>query len=262
MPNSKKAIHPSGKLGITFTEDDHRYVDDFDIEYTSCTTLVHSAFEPFDAQSAAERKSARTGIPPEQYIRQWKEYADERADLGTRTHENCERQILGQYEKMHQPVDDEERARFRAAWFEVEHLRNAYERLEPEKLVFSPRFRVAGSIDLLGRKHNGAYTILDWKFITALKTTAFQKKTGCHFATSHLPDCNFYCYALQTNLYEQILKIEGYIPDIAPVEKWLAVYDFSQRKFNFVRMPELLREAILLLAFNMTCDGLEDDIPF
>lgn len=261
MPSSKRTIHPSGKLQLTFTEDDHIYVDDFGIEYTSCTSLVHSAFEKFDALKVAASKSARTGIPANQYIAEWKAYGEERADLGTRTHENIEYQILGHYGKMHQPVDDDERFRFRAAWHEVEQLRNVYECLEPEKLVFSPRFRVSGSIDLFARRHNGSYSIIDWKFIKKLKNTAFRDKTGIHFATRHLPDCNFYHYALQTNVYEQLLKVEGYIPPMVPVDKWLGVYDFTQRKFNFVQMPELAREAILLMAWNVTNDNL-DDIPF
>lgn len=261
MPNSKHVIHPSGKLGITFTEDNHLYVDDFGMEYTSSTTLVHSAFEEFNAEKVAAVKSARTGIPAEHYVNEWKEYGEQRARIGTRTHENCERQILGRYSEMHQPEDDDERARFRAAWFEVEKLKENYLILEPEKLIFSPRFRIAGSIDLLGCRSDGSYSIIDWKFIKELKTTAFHNKTGIHLATRHIPDCNFYHYALQTNIYDQVLRVEGYIPARASVDKWLCVYDFTQRKFDFIRMPDLAHEALLLMAFNATGDNL-DFVPF
>ena len=95
MPNSTKAKHPSGKVEITFTEDDHSYVDDFGIDYTSGTTLVKSAFEEFDAKKAAAIKSAKTGIPADQYIAEWKAAGERAAMEGTRAHENCERQILG-----------------------------------------------------------------------------------------------------------------------------------------------------------------------
>ena len=261
MPNSKHAVHPSGKLGITFTENNHQYIDDWGIEYVSCTTLVHSAFEKFDAQKTASMKSAKTGVPPEQYIKEWQEYGEARAELGTRTHENCERQILCRYNEMHQPVDSEEKARFKAAWFEVEQLKRIYEHLEPEKLVFSPRFRIAGSIDVLARRRDGSFSIIDWKFIKTLRMTAFSNKRGIHLATQHLPDCNYFHYALQTNIYEHILKTEGYISPETAVDKYLAVYDFAQRRFNFVRMPELVREAFLLMAFNATSDNLEY-VPF
>lgn len=39
MPGDTKAKHPRG-LGITFTEEDHSYVDEYGVEYTSGTTLV------------------------------------------------------------------------------------------------------------------------------------------------------------------------------------------------------------------------------
>lgn len=261
MPNSKYVRHPSGKLGIFFTEDNHLYVDDFGFEYTSSTTLVHSAFEAFNPAKAAAAKAARTGVPAEHYLKEWQTCGQESARLGTRTHENCERQILGMYSNMHQPENHEEQARFRAAWFEVERLKTLYLRLEPEKLIFSPRFRIAGSIDLLGLRHDGSYSIIDWKFIKELKMTAFRNKTGVHFATRHLPDCNFYHYALQTNIYDQILRVEGYIPAMAAVDKWLAVYDFIRHKFDFVKMPELQHEALLLMAFQITSDNL-DFVPF
>ena len=261
MPNSKKAIHPSGKLGITFTEDDHRYVDDFDIEYTSCTTLVHSAFEPFDAQSAAERKSARTGIPPEQYIRQWKENCKRATDDGTRMHENCEHQLLMQFDKMHKPYDENERREFRAAWNEVEKIKAAgFICAEPEKLVFSPRFRVAGSIDLLCSKKEKSYVMIDWKRVKKISTSGFQGKTGIEFPTRNLQDCNFIHYSLQLSIYEQILKIEHYIPSDAVVDKWLNVYNMDTEKFDHVHCLDLKYEALAMMAWNVTCGVC--DIPF
>jgi ATP-dependent exoDNAse (exonuclease V) beta subunit len=261
MPNSTHAMHPTGRLGITFTEEDHSYIDDFGIEYTSGTTLVHGAFEPFDAPKAAAAKSARTGVPAAEYIREWEDNRDCAADAGTRTHENCERQILGRYADMNQPRDDEERARFRAAWFEVERMKANFETLEPEKLVFSPRFRASGSIDLMARRRDGNYCMFDWKFIKELRREAFGNRTGIHLATRHLPDCNFCHYGLQLNIYEQILKVEGYIPPTAAVDKFLAVYNRRTQAFDFVRMPDFGREALLLMAWNATSDNLED-IPF
>lgn len=261
MPNSTKAKHPSGKVEITFTEDDHSYIDDFGIEYVSGTTLMHRAFEPFDAPKAAALKSARTGVPAEEYLQEWQTAGKQSSEAGTRTHENCERQILGRYADMNQPRDDDERARFRAAWHEVERMKTRFESIEPEKLVFSPRFRVSGSIDVLARRRDGSYCIIDWKFIKELKQTAYRNRTGIHLATRHLPDCNFYHYGLQTNIYEQILKVEEYIPPMVMVDKFLAVYNRQTQSFDFARMPELGREALLLMAWNATCDNLEY-VPF
>ncbi len=260
MPGSTKALHPSGRLGITFTEADHTYIDDNGIFYTSATTLMKSAFPPFDADAAAKMKSAKTGIPPEELKKAWAETGRAASEAGTRCHENCERQILGQYEKMNTPRDDEEKARFRAAWEEVEAMKAAFEKIEPEKLVFSPRFMVAGSIDVLAHRA-GTVSIIDWKYIRELKREAFGSRTGNHIATAALPDSNFWHYALQLNIYEQILKVEGYIDPTATVKKMLNVYSAERQQFDHVVLPDLGREAALLMAWNATGENL-DHVPF
>ena len=261
MPNSTTARHPSGKLDITFTEADHEYIDGFGIDYTSVTKLVKSAFPAFDAAAAAAKKAARTGTPAEQYLREWDEIRDTASDNGTRVHENCERQILGRFADMNQPRDDAERIRFRAAWFEVEKLKAAYSAIEPEKLVFSPRFRVAGSIDLLCKFDEMHYDIGDWKFVKAIRYQAFGGRTGIMPATATLPDCNFYHYALQLNIYKMILKIEGYIPPQAQVRHYLKRWNAETGAFEHIDLPDLSAQAMMLIAWNTTCDGLEY-VPF
>ena len=260
MPNSTQAMHPSGRLGITFTEDGHTYIDGNGVEYVSATTLIHAAFPAFDGPAAAARKSAKTGVPVWQYLREWDNIRDTASDNGTRTHENCERQILGRFAEMHQPRDDEERFRFRAAWHAVEELRGAYRTIEPEKLVFSPRFRVAGSIDLCCHA-DGAIDLGDWKFVKAIRYTAFGGKTGIHPATAGLPDCNFYHYALQLNIYKMILKLEGYIRPDVPVRHFLMRYDREKRAFERIDLPDLSLQALMLMAWNVTDEGL-DYVPF
>jgi len=261
MPNSTTAAHPSGKLSITFTEENHLYVDAWGMEYVSATTLIHDAFPVFDGPAAAAKKSARTGVPAEQYLREWDDIRDTASANGTRTHENCERQILGRFAEMHQPQDEEERLRFRAAWYAVEDLKTKYRRIEPEKLVFSPRFRVAGSIDLLCQIDEMNYDIGDWKFVKAINYQAYGSRTGIHPATVTLPDCNFYHYALQLNIYKTILKIEGYIPQQANVRHFLNRYNRETHAFERIDLPDLSLQAMTLLAWNVTNDGLER-IPF
>ena len=261
MPNSTTAAHPSGELNITFTEENHAYIDDYGIDYVSATTLIHEAFPVFDGVAAAEKKSARTGVPAQEYLREWQMIGAAASENGTRTHENCERQILGRFADMHQPQDDEERLRFRAAWYAVEDLKTRYSRIEPEKLVFSPRFRVAGSIDLFCRIDDMNYDLGDWKFVKAINYRAYGNRTGIHPATVTLPDCNFYHYALQLNIYKMILKIEGYIPPQANVRHFLKRYNCETHAFEHIDLPDLSLQAMMLIAYNVTNDGLER-IPF
>jgi len=256
MPSATTAIHPSGVLKIAFTEEDHRYIDDFGLEYTSGTRLIHNAFAPFDTAAAAAAKSKKTGRPADEFIQEWKRYGEECATAGTRTHENCENQILRQYDKLYTPMDEAERIRFSAAWREVEQLQQIYSCIEPEKLVFSPRFLVAGSIDMFCTMDQMHYAIGDWKFVRKLPKESFGGRTGIDRATFHIPDAKFWHYALQLNIYRMILKIEGYIPMTAQVDLFLKHYNFDGF-FEHIVIPDLSAEALLLIAENVTVDGLE-----
>lgn len=261
MPSTASALHPSGKVRIDFSEEDHVYMDSFGLEYTSGTRLLHGAFAPFDAAGAAAAKSLKTGKPAAEYILEWKKFGEECAAAGTRTHENCENQILGRFDKLHTPIDEAERRRFCAAWNEVEDLQKNYCRIEPEKLVFSPRFLVAGSIDMFCVVNQNHYAIGDWKFIRKLRFEAFQHRTGIVHATRNIPDCNFFHYALQLNIYKMILKIEDYIPLDAAVDLFLKRYNFETETFEHIPLPDLSLQAMLLIAGNVTEDGLTR-IPF
>ena len=155
----------------------------------------------------------------------------------------------------------EERLEFRAAWNEVEKIKSAgFLSLEPEKLIFSPRFRVAGSIDLLVKKAPAHYLMIDWKRVKEIKYSGFRNRTGTHPATMHLQDCNFIHYSLQLSIYEQILRLERYIEPFAKVEKWLNVYR-PGGTFDHVRCADLPYESLLLLSYNSTAPNLEF-IPF
>ncbi|MBO4303530.1 MAG: hypothetical protein J6A21_02990, partial [Lentisphaeria bacterium] len=201
------------------------------------------------------------GIPAEAYREEWDRAGKEASLAGTRMHENCERQMLGRFREMHTPRDEEERIEFRAAWQEVEKIReNRFPGVEPEKLVFSPRFFVAGSIDLLIRKAPKCYLLLDWKKVKELSYRSFDGKKGIHPATENLFDCNFIHYSLQLSIYEQILRLEHYIEPDARVEKFLNVYR-KEGRFDHLQCLDLPYEALLLMAWNISNENLSP-IPF
>jgi len=250
MPGDTVAHHPSG-LEITFREAEHTYTDGTGRLYTSVTTLVKEAFPQFDAERAARTKEEKTGVPADEWIRRWAETAEAAAASGTRMHENCERQILGQKENLNQPVNDEERLRFRAAWREVSRMQREFSSLKPEMVVFSPRFGVSGSIDCLAMSQDGGFTIIDWKVVKEIRYEGFKGRTGTHPATTGLQDSNYYHYALQLSTYEQILRLEGYVPQDARIARRLNVYRPDGR-FERMELPDLRYEALLMMSWHAT----------
>ena len=257
MPGNSISKHPSG-LTMYFTESDHMYRDEYGTEYVSGTTLIHRAFPEFDSEAMAAKCAARQGVDQSEILADW----ERRNKAGTRAHENCEYQVLGQYDRMHAPEDDAERVRFAAAWEEVEKIRAAkFQWMKPEYVVFSPRFLIAGSIDLLCCRGDMEYMIVDWKYLKKMRYKAFRDEVGTIRPTAHLPNCNYYHYAMQLNVYEFILKAEGYIPVGATVRKMLNWYDSEAGRFDNISVKDLPIEAAMLAAWNVTCvpDGR---VPF
>lgn len=257
MPNDKIAIHPSGAK-IVFNEENHSYIDDYNIAYNSVTKVIHNAFPQFNAQDVAKKVAQRDGLDMQNVLNSWKMTGQTASINGTRMHENCERQILNRLSEMHTPNDEDERIRFKTAWYKVKELQNEFINLSPEMIVFSPYFNVAGSIDLLAKKNDYNYSILDYKVVKEIKKDAFNNQKGLTYATFDLPNANFFLYALQLNIYEFILKFEKYIPYQATVNKELLKYNING-SFDRIKLPDLQFNALLLLTLSQKDNPI---IPF
>lgn len=214
MPGSSKAKHPSG-VEIEFFEDSHKYIsiiDGDEIRYTSGTQFIHKFFMPFDADGEIARRCAeREGCSIEEIKAKWAKAGKDATTLGTRVHECCEDIELGRKELRNKPSSEKEEKMFAHA---VNIARKFYDKLDilgVEKIVFSPSLRIAGTIDLLGRsRKNGEYIIIDHKTNKSIDLEDNWNKFALP-PISHLHDINFNIYSLQLNLYQYLLKREGYV---------------------------------------------------
>lgn len=228
MPSSITVSHNG--LEITFTESDHTYIDSNRKRYTSVTTLVGMGFERFDMKGNAIRVAEKQGRHWMDVVKEWEANRKMAAGFGTRLHENCEHQILGQMELLHEAKIPSEKINFDLAYKAVEDLKKNYHNIkfEPEKLVFSPKLGIAGSIDLLVTKDDGTYHIYDWKNVKNIAMEGFRGKCGILECTKDVQDSNYWHYNLQLQLYEIILKVEGYIPKNAKVRRTLNTFQNGQ----------------------------------
>ena len=237
MPSSITVEH--NNVRMVFNEEDHSYIDERGRRYTSVTSLVSQGFEAFDSERVAKRVALKEGRDWRDIVAEWRETGKMAASQGTRLHENCEMQIRGKLDCMHEPKTPYEQIIFKIAYDEVARLKSDPHliKFEPEKLVFSPRLLLAGSIDLLGEYDDG-WRIYDWKNIKSLSKCGFNGKCGIIEPTSKIEDSNFWHYVLQLNLYEVILKVERYIPKEVEVKKTLKC--FIQGHLENVEVPSVL----------------------
>jgi len=62
MPETIEISHPlDPHMTLTFTEEDHKYVDSNGQVYKSASGLIHDSFPKFDAPAAALRVAKREG---------------------------------------------------------------------------------------------------------------------------------------------------------------------------------------------------------
>lgn len=243
MPGSSKAKHPRGHE-IEFFEDSHVYksiIDGKEIKYTSGTGVIHHCFPPFDPSGEITKRCAlKEGISVDELKAKWKAKGDASCKFGTRVHECCEDIELGKNELRNSPVDDKEKIVFSHAINMAKRFRQQLDILGVEKIVFSPELRIAGTIDLFARsRKDGSYIIIDHK----TNQTIDQENKWNSFALApieHIPDINFYHYALQLNLYQYLLQREEYVPKRSPFKLFLN--HITEEGAKLVELPSLQLE--------------------
>lgn len=236
----KTAIHPSKKHMICFTEHDHVYKVDNE-EYISGTTLIKKYFKPFDAEKIAHYLSKKKGCTKESLLKEWKAAGE----YGTKVHLYAENLILG--EKTPKPSNRKERNVFKQTKKFLEDFEETHgEILATETIVFSPKYKVAGTVDLIFMNKRGRISLGDWKTNKEIKMDNHWQN-GKKFL-SHLDDCNYNQYSLQMSLYRRIMYEEGYYKN----KKFGGNYIFhlTESGVHTHRTPYMKSEVIKMLKAN------------
>ena len=229
----RKHEHPRDRR-IRFVDEGHRYFIDGQEGYVSTTSIVHTWFDPFDADVVIAKmmRSSRWGpgtskyfgMEPEEIKQMWQAKGDEAARLGTLMHEHIEyfyNDALAEWDALRgaprlQEIGPE-LEQFQKFHAGVVH-RKGYVPYRTEWCVFDEVHKISGSIDMtyqVSADDPDTLMIYDWKRTAALKdSNHFQ----CGKAPlDHLPDAKFWHYSLQLNIYRYILetfygkKIEGMV---------------------------------------------------
>lgn len=240
MPGSSKAVHPSG-CEIEFFEKTHKYVSTIagkTIVYKSGTGVVHGCFPEFDPDGKiAEKCALKEGITVEALKAKWKAKGDAASKFGTRVHETCEDTELGRDSLRNSPLDEKEEKTFANAVNMASRFRKQLDICGVEKIVFSPSLKIAGTIDLLARsRKDGSWLIIDHKTNQAIEKENTWNSFALH-PLEHIPNTNFYKYALQLNLYQYLLQHEGYVK---PQSKFrLFLNHLTEDKAELIELPSL-----------------------
>jgi len=243
---TEKFLNSAWNASIAFDEETHKYLDPNDTtgnaEYISVTTLIERFF-PFDLRRYIEKKAIEEQRPEEDILLEHLMVRDEAADKGTFLHEQIENFLTGK-------AFDATSAEFGyfTDFYVNEVKKRNLEFSEAEKVIFSKRFNVAGTIDCLFRKPDKAeYVMLDWKRSKKLIIDGKPRIFGHGYASSelsHLDNSSYFRYCLQQNIYKYIAETEFSLR-ISSMK--LVVLHENYKTYHLVNVPEMRTETLAIL---------------
>ena len=258
---SSRNNHPRD-LNIKFEEQGHKYtiLTDPKSKYTSVTTWNHSHFPHFDADEIIRKMMSGRGwkeghkywgLSADQIKDMWNANRDNAAGAGTSLHHEIEcfmnsKVLLFEYTHLelyyqnliYMKYDKTEKSKewgyFLKFLEETPHLKP----YRTEWLIYNEDLKLAGSIDMVYENPDGSLSIYDWKRSKDIsRTNAFNKyaTTEC---ISHMPDSNFWHYALQLNTYKAILesKYDKVVKDLYLVRLHP---DCENDTYELIKIPDL-----------------------
>lgn len=230
---------------IRFHEPTHTYyIDGSSDKVISCTGFIHSFFPHFDADATIAKmmksqkwtSSVWYGKSAEEIKKTWNDSGKEASTKGTAMHLAIE-QFLHGSEEMIDPENygTVEWKYFMNFWNDVKDDLVPY---RSEWEVWMKEYLLCGSIDMVfySKKLKG-YVIYDWKRSKEIKT---KNNFGSGYGpVKHLPDCNYWHYTLQLNIYKYFL--EKYY-DLNIVDLCLVILHPDNKNYRLIRLNILGEE--------------------
>lgn len=223
----------------------HYYIDGHhEIISVSCTPTIHSYFETFDSEKIVngivKNKRHSSDVSYKYYqktkeaiLQDWEENRSSAAALGTSLHARIERFYNGYTVE----EDDKEMGIEFNEYFQRFHRDIVQQRkwtiYRTEHMIFIEELYLNGSIDAIFKNEKGEIILVDWKRSKKIEREGFQGKMGTGIC-SDLPDCNFYHYSLQLNLYKYILELKY---NMKVSELYLAVFHPDNENDSYILIP-------------------------
>jgi ATP-dependent exoDNAse (exonuclease V) beta subunit len=220
----------------------HKYeiLTDTKSKYTSVTTWIHNLFPKFDADSIIKKimegpkwntEHKYWGMTANQIKLSWKKNGETSSSSGTKLHEKIEnfmnnakldfdysnQDLYDKYmenleldEILKEEFNEELKEELKEVeWEYFLNFIKDYHYLKPyrtEWMIFHEDIKIAGSIDMIFQNPDGTFSIYDWKRCKDITQNNEWNKFALNPIVKHIPDTNFWHYALQLNIYKAILE--------------------------------------------------------
>ena len=250
---------------IVFFEKGHKYIvkSEPEIKYTSVTTWNHTHFPVFNADLIIENMMKGKGwkeghkywgLTSEQIKSQWNSNKDAVAGAGTNLHFeiecfNNDKRFQFEYtnKELYEIYMCDKKIEHEAKPIEWKYFINFIKdmsHLKPyrtEWIIYDEDVKISGSIDMVYENPDGTLSIYDWKRSKNITSVNNFDKFAIPKQICHLPDSNFWHYALQLNTYKYIIenKYGKIIKDLYLVRLHP---DAEENNYELIELPDLNKE--------------------
>ena len=263
---SSRNFHPRDK-NIEFFEDGHQYIilSEPDVKYTSVTTWNHSHFPKFDADIIIDNMMKSKGwkeghkywgLSSQQIKSQWNNNRDSVAGAGTDLHYeiecfNNDKRFEFDYTNKHlyEVYMSDNRAKNNSnpkpiEWQYFINFVRDFPDLKPfrtEWTIYHDDLKISGSIDMIYENPDGTLSIYDWKRAKLITRINNFNRFALPPQICHLPDSNFWHYALQLNTYKAIIE-QKYGRTIKDLFLVRLHPDAEEKNYELIKLPDLSTE--------------------
>jgi len=263
---SNRNNHPRDD-NIQFFEEGHKYFIETDpgSQYTSVTTWNHSHFPHFNADDVINNMMKGKnwkeghkywGMTPEEIKAQWNANAASVSGAGTDMHFEIECfmndkriQCLYTHKELYQIYNcdfikkNKHESKSLEWQYFIEFIKDTPD-LKPyrtEWTVYHEDLKLAGSIDMVYENPDGTLSIYDWKRAKDITRVNNFNKYAITECICHMPDSNFWHYALQLNTYKAILE-QKYDKKITDLYLVRLHPDNEEKTYELIKLPDLSKD--------------------
>jgi ATP-dependent exoDNAse (exonuclease V) beta subunit len=251
---------------IKFFEEDHKYVitNDPNNKYTSVTTWNHSHFPVFNAnliiKNMMRGKNWKEGhkywgLSAEEIKQQWSSNSSAVSGAGTDLHFEIEcfmnnPDLESGFKKGYKHADLHEaylqnpKAIEVIEWDYFINFVKDHPELKPyrtEWTIYDEDLKISGSIDMIYENPDGTLSIYDWKRSKDITRVNNFNKFAINKLICHMPDANFWHYALQLNTYKRILE-RKYGKTVTDLYLVRLHPDAEEKNYELIKLPDLSKE--------------------
>ena len=232
---------------VTLDHTTHTYTDSDQNEYQSVTRFINKFVPEFDFDNKSKQYASKYGLEVEDVRAAWRHKNKQSTDFGTLIHEEIENKLLNKKK--------DKDLKFKDAIVQIasQVLQDFPQgKYLHEHAVWDKEHKIAGTSDLIV-KEDHCFSIVDFKTNKQIKYTNDYESKYLLKPVHHLPNGEYFKYALQLSFYAYLYKQTNDINCNRLCFYWMkrknnSYEDLTQCSWVRYNVPDLEEEVKMLLA--------------